>query len=136
MANRLGLQVHNGEESDLAWIAYLALTVKLPESKETNLSITSPKANRLQKMCSMKYGEHPGDKYFKTLLLYQQMRRKILSEYMSLEDHVQYIKAQSWAKLRGDNGGIYYYNFSTKQKASMLPGDQKEILSKASALAM
>ncbi|RZK05970.1 MAG: hypothetical protein EOO43_21940, partial [Flavobacterium sp.] len=92
MGHRLGVQIHNIEEPDLAWILYLALVARGPESMETNLSITSPKAKmRYQKICNMKFGEHPGDKYFKTVVIYNQMRRKILLENMPEEDQTLFV---------------------------------------------
>jgi len=131
MGHRLGVQIQNIEEPDLAWIAYLALLTKLPSGMETNLSITSPKNKmRFQKLCNMKIGEHPGDKYFKTALIYNQMRRKIILEALSGNDQTSLVKAQAWTKLREDSGVIYYYNFLTKQKTQNFPVDQKEIASK------
>ena len=137
MARRLGLQVHNSEEHDLAWIAYLALTVKLPTSTETNLMITSPRnSTRYQKVCNMKPGEHPGDKYFRTVLVYNQLRRRILLEHMTPEDQTKYIKSQSWVKLKEESGSMYYHNFMTKQKTINLPSDQKDIVSRTAALTL
>lgn len=135
MGYRLGLQIQNNKEPDLAWIAYLALSTKLPPEVETNLMITSPRQKmRYQKMCNMKSGEHPGDKYFKTVLIHHQMRRKILLENMEEEDQTRYVKAQAWVKLREEAGGIYYYNFLTKQKTINLPGDLREIMPKVVAI--
>lgn len=137
MARRLGLQVHNSEEHDLAWIAYLALTVKLPSNAETNLMITSPRnPARYQKVCNMKPGEHPGDKYFRTVLVYHQLRRRILLEQMTSGDQTKYIKSQSWIKLKEDTGSMYYHNFMTKQKTINMPSDQKDIVSRVSALTL
>jgi len=136
MGHRLGVQIQNIEEPDLAWIAYLALITKLPSYIETNLSITSPKnKSRFQKICNMKIGEHPGDKYFKTVLIYNQMRRKILLEAMSENDQTSLVKAQAWTKLREESGVFYYYNFLTKQKSQNFPIDQKEITSKLMTVA-
>lgn len=131
MGHRLGIQIQNIEEPDLAWIAYLVLVTKLPSNVEINFSITSPKNKmRIQKICNMKIGEHPGDKYFKTVLIYNQMRRKILLEAMPENDQTALVKALSWTKLREDSGVIYYYNFLTKQKTHNFPIDQKEASTK------
>ena len=131
MGHRLGLQIHNADEPDLAWIAYLALVVKLPDDLEKNLRITSPQHDvKYQKICKMKSGEHPGDKYFKTVLLYNQARRKILFEYMTEDEQIRYAKSQAWAKLRETTGGVYYFNFMTKQKTINIPTDTKDIISR------
>jgi len=137
MGHRLGVQIHNIEEPDLAWILYLALAVRGPESMETNLSITSPKTKmRYHKICNMKFGEHPGDKYFKTVVIYNQMRRKILLENLTEEDQTLFVKSQSWVKLREESGSIYYYNFLTKAKTQNFPATQKQILQKFLATAL
>lgn len=136
MGHRLGAQINNIEEPDLAWIPQLALMTQLPSNFETNMLITSPKNKmRYQKVCNMKFGEHPGDKYFKTVLIYNQMRRKILLENLSIEDQTYFVKSQAWTKLREESGVIYYYNFLTRKKTQNFPTDQKEVLAKMMAVA-
>lgn len=131
MANRLGLKI--AEYSDLTWIPYFHLISKLPSNSDINPNSLS-KDKLLLKIAYLPTGDHPGDNYFYSLLNYHKAKRQIILDNISPDQRTQFIKAQSWIKMKNDHGLTYYFNFFSKQKSDDLPSELKESFTKISLI--
>ena len=130
MAARLGIKIH-GEDSDLAWIAYAALASALPPEFEKELLATTLKDKIIQKLCYMRFGEHPGDLYFKKVIEGYSHRRERIFSVLKPDEIKRYKVCHSWLKFRFEhNGNIFYFNMMTKEKADHFPASVKTQLLK------
>ena len=120
MGTRLGFNLYDPEEADLAWIPYTMLLTRLPEAWEKTL-LTKNSEKVLHNLCYLKFGTHPGDKYFKTLAAFNHGKRILLMEYIGMKEKTKYISTFSWLKFKFDNVHDCYFNFMTKEKIEKLP---------------
>lgn len=134
MASRLGIKVTN-ESSDLAWIPYLVLAVKLPSDFEKKMEAVSTQDKVVkEKLCHLKEGSHPADRYFKIVIEnYIPRRQKVVSS-LTEANLRKYVWSHSWLKFRHESGNQYYFNMQTKEKADLMPADAKSLQQKLAAV--
>lgn len=134
MAARFKLKI-NGNDSDLAWIPYIALATPLPPDFEQALRATTAKDKLIQRICYLKFGEHPGDLYFRKVIdSYSNKRQKFIAA-LKPDEIKQYKTCHSWLKFRNEGDGeVFYFNMLTKEKSSFLPSSAKSQLEKYSDL--
>lgn len=130
IASRYGMKIH-GDDSDLAWIPYLVLTTSLPPAFDKNLRATTHKDKIIQRLCYMKFGEHPGDYYFsKVIEKYSAKRSENISK-MTSDEVKSYKSCRSWLKFKYDASGLmFFFNMLTKEKSEFLPSYVKTNLQK------
>src|SRR5688572_30577729 len=89
MGARFGIKIH-GDDSDLAWIPYMLLTTQLPPVFEKQLIASTHKDKIIQKLCYLKFGEHPGDHYFRKMIDSYTARREHACSTMTPEEIKRY----------------------------------------------
>lgn len=130
MASRLGIKITN-EDSDLSWIPYLALSLQTPPKFQKKMSAANTDQRILvHKLCSLKPGSHPADRYFKKLIEHYLHTRSIILGALTEENKKKYIWSHSWMKFSQPNGGFFYFNMYSKEKADLLPSDAKALFQK------
>lgn len=129
MASRLGLKITN-DYADLSWIPYIVLATKLPSDFEKNINTTASKEKVIQRLCYLKAGDHPGDKYFKELINHYILRRSIILKGLTEENRKKFFKSHSWVKFRYESSNTYFLNMTTKEKVDFLPSTVKILLNR------
>lgn len=132
MASRMGLKI-TSQNSDLALIPYLMLSLQLPPQFERKMTATYPEERvYIQKLCELKVGAHPADHYFHKVLEHLlPMRMKILGALRE-ENKKRYIWSHSWMKFSQPNGTPFYFNMFSKEKSDFLPLEAKSVMLKTS----
>jgi hypothetical protein len=103
------------------------LISKVPPKWESLYGIGVQKDKLYQKICYLKPGDFPADKYFSCVVAYQKAKRLIFQSELETDQIQLMVKTFSWIKMKYDSGKLYFYNFVTKQKTDALPTDVKEM---------
>ena len=134
MALRMGIKLELNQEADLIWIANLCIAAKVPQKWEALLGFGVAKDKLYQKICYLKPGEFPGDKYFMCVLAYQRAKRMIFQTELESDQIMMLTKSLAWIKLKYESGKQYYFNFVSKQKMDSQPNEIKEVTQQINSL--